>query len=62
VRTLVPYYFVSTQPVGWKCSECGKLFQIKIALKTMPQDPMPEIKADFKAHKCEPKARAAKKG
>ena len=29
MRTLVENYFVSTQPAGWRCSECGLVFVAK---------------------------------
>jgi hypothetical protein len=60
VRALVPYYFVSTQPVGWKCSECGRVFRIRVSVTKTPQDPMPDIQAEFKSHKC--KSATAKAG
>lgn len=62
VRSLIPYFFVSTQPLGWKCSECEKVFRIKVALGAPPPYPMPEIRAEFRTHKCEErKAKAAVK-
>lgn len=29
MRSLVENYFVSTQPAGWRCSECGLVFVAK---------------------------------
>jgi hypothetical protein len=55
MRQLVPHYYVSTRPLGWKCSDCGQVFGNRV-----PQDgeeqsaaPTAAIHADFADHNCE---------
>jgi hypothetical protein len=52
MRQLVPHYFVSTQPLGWRCSECGQPFALNVPVISTSEDiPLP-IKVLFNSHKC----------
>jgi hypothetical protein len=54
MRNLVPHYFVSTKPFGWKCSDCGMVFRadqpMTPLLEAAPSDAVLGI---FDAHSCE---------
>jgi hypothetical protein len=54
MRTLIANYFVSTYPLGWKCSDCGKLFRVAVGVKTQPATPSSEISVEFGKHICGP--------
>jgi hypothetical protein len=51
-RRLIQHYFVSTQPVGWKCSDCGRVFVGKVANARNVEPPEPVTDA-FNIHSCE---------
>lgn len=51
--TLVPCYFVSTHPIGWKCSDCGRVFPVAQDVSRQPSHPSPEILRAFRTHFCE---------
>ena len=42
MRQLVPYYFVSTWPIGQQCNGCGQIFRGPI-----------EVQQEFTDHSCE---------
>ena len=53
MRLLVPYYFISTHPVGWRCSDCGKIFRVPINVLQQPTSkPADDVQARFEAHSC----------
>ena len=53
MRSLVPYFFISTHPVGWKCSLCGKVFRVPLNVLSRPTSkPDDDIHAKFEAHSC----------
>jgi hypothetical protein len=53
MRTLVPYFFISTHPVGWKCSACGKIFRVPLNILAEPTSkPDEDIGMRFEAHSC----------
>jgi len=49
VRSLVENYFISTQPAGWRCSECGLVFLSRNQAKG---DPPREVLIRFERHSC----------
>lgn len=51
MRHLIPHYFVSTNPLGWKCSDCGHPFWLPVAEPVTDEIPA-SITALFNAHKC----------
>jgi hypothetical protein len=51
VRHLVPHYFISTRPLGWRCSECGQPFSL-IGLSDISEDVPMSITVAFNAHTC----------
>jgi hypothetical protein len=53
MRSLVPYFFISTHPVGWKCSLCGKIFRVPLNVLATPTTKSDdEIQARFDVHSC----------
>lgn len=51
MRSLVQHYFVSTQPAGWRCSECGLVF---VARDHQGNGDVPsEILRRFEDHSCQ---------
>jgi len=54
MRQLLPHYYVSTRPVGWKCSECEQVFGNRSELDPQQQPEAPSsIQAEFTDHNCE---------
>ena len=53
MKTLVPYYFVNSRIVGWKCFECGHTFQLKEDESPDAEEPLLRIQDEFRAHRCE---------
>lgn len=51
MRHLVPHYFVSTRPLGWRCSECGQPFSL-IGLSDISEDVPMSITVAFNTHAC----------
>ena len=53
MRSLVPYFFISTHPVGWKCSVCGKIFRVPLNILGKPTNkPDEDVHSRFEAHSC----------
>jgi hypothetical protein len=53
MRSLTPYFFVSTHPVGWKCSTCGQIFRIPLNVLGAPTSKLDEdVRSRFEAHSC----------
>jgi hypothetical protein len=53
MRSLVPYFFISTHPVGWKCSACGKIFRVPLNIMGEPTArPDDEVRDRFEGHSC----------
>ena len=53
MRTLVPYFFISTHPVGWKCSLCGQIFRVPLNVLGAPSSkPDDDVRSRFEAHSC----------
>ena len=55
MRQLLPHYYVSTRPLGWKCSDCGQVFGNRIEQDRKQQASVPPsaVQADFAHHNCE---------
>lgn len=49
MRSLVENYFVSTQPAGWRCSDCGLVFRSR---HQQNGDPPPDVLSRFERHSC----------
>ena len=49
MRSLVENYFISTQPAGWRCSECGLVFRSRDKTEG---DPPREVLILFEGHSC----------
>jgi rubredoxin len=53
MRSLVPYFFISTHPVGWQCSQCGQIFRVPLNVMGAPSiKPHEDVKSRFEAHSC----------
>jgi hypothetical protein len=53
MRSLVPYFFISTHPVGWKCSACGQIFRVPLNVLDKPTSkPDDDVQVRFAAHSC----------
>ena len=53
MRSLVPYFFISTHPVGWKCSVCGKIFRVPLNILAQPTTrPDDDVRDRFEGHSC----------
>lgn len=53
MRVLVPYFFISTHPVGWKCSVCRQVFRVPLNVLDKPTSkPDNDIHKLFEAHSC----------
>ena len=50
MRQLLPYLFISHCPIGWKCSDCGQVFQSPIDRPMLSEYrngvPSPKVAAD----------------
>jgi hypothetical protein len=55
MRQLLPHYYVSTRPLGWKCSECGQVFGNRAEQDQEQQlaSPSGAIQTEFDGHNCE---------
>jgi hypothetical protein len=53
MKTLVPYHFINSRIVGWKCFECGQTFQLKEDESMDSEKPLLRIQEEFRAHRCE---------
>jgi hypothetical protein len=51
MRHLIPNFFISTQPLGWQCSECGRTFPASGMLAITDEIPA-AITTEFNAHQC----------
>lgn len=51
LRHLVPHYFVSTQPLGWRCSECSQPFPVR-GMHAYTDSVPASVMALFEAHRC----------
>lgn len=62
MRQLVPHFFISTQPLGWRCSECEQPFSLNVPMIGDPvrgQDEIPlPVRVLFNSHRCKPRARS----
>jgi len=52
MRQLVPHYFVSTQPLGWRCGECGQPFSLGVPAISISDEIPLAIKLLFDSHQC----------
>jgi hypothetical protein len=55
MRQLLPHYYVSTRPIGWKCSDCGQVFgdrETQVGAEPF-QAPSAAVQTVFAAHNCE---------
>jgi hypothetical protein len=52
MRHLLPHYFVSTHPLGWKCSECDQPFSLIVPETATTADIPESVIALFNSHKC----------
>ncbi len=53
MRSLEPYFFISTHPVGWKCSQCGQIFRVPLNVLGAPTSkPDEDVRLRFEAHSC----------
>ena len=53
MRHLIPHYFVSTRPLGWRCSECEQPFSL-IGLSDISDEIPTSITTAFDTHTCRP--------
>ena len=53
MRNLIPNFFISTQPLGWQCSECGSSFP-RSGMTAITEAIPSVIAAEFNAHRCRP--------
>jgi len=57
MRQLIPNFFISTQPLGWQCSECSHAFPASGMVAIT--DPIPSaVTAEFNAHRCRKRPQA----
>jgi hypothetical protein len=52
-RRLIVHYWLSTMPLGFKCSACGKIFLAKGVTVLPLSEPSEEVKKRFESHRCE---------
>ena len=52
MRTLLPYYFISTRIVGWQCSQCQRIFRLAVGESVSSNEPLKKIRRQFREHKC----------
>jgi hypothetical protein len=53
MRHLVPQHFVSTFPVGWRCSECDQPFSLAVPESPTQKEEIPlSVVVLFNFHKC----------
>jgi hypothetical protein len=55
MRHLIPNFFISTQPLGWQCSECSCPFPASGMVAITDSIPS-DITAEFQAHCCRPRS------
>ncbi len=55
MRALVPQYYISIRPVGWKCSECGQVFlnRVEHSKENQPLLPSTQVEEKFAIHDCD---------
>jgi len=51
MRQLIPNFFISTQPLGWQCSECSRAFPESGMVAITDAIPSAVI-AEFNVHRC----------
>jgi hypothetical protein len=53
MRRLIPEYFASTLPVGWRCSECDQPFSLAVPERLTATEEIPlAVVVLFNFHKC----------
>jgi hypothetical protein len=54
MRQLIPNFFISTQPLGWQCSECSRAFPAS-GMVAITDAISSAVTTEFEAHRCRPR-------
>lgn len=53
MRNLIPHFFISTRPLGWKCSSCGQQFLLIDVPAQLPDLVPVTLRMEFLGHDCD---------